>query len=72
MSIVLGAKCLSYLKSIETHARAFLTLIILSIGTVKVKSPATAQLGEKKLKAHSYFPAPVLFQYFYEISKKIC
>ena len=34
-SIVLGAECLSYLKSIETHARAFLTLIILSIGTVK-------------------------------------
>ena len=34
-SIVLGAECLSYLKSIETHARAFLTLIILSIGTVR-------------------------------------
>ena len=26
-SIVLGAKCLSYLKSIETHARAFSRLI---------------------------------------------
>ena len=36
-SIVLGAECLSYLKSIETHARAFLTLIILSIGTVNSK-----------------------------------
>ena len=34
-SIVLGAECLSYLKSIETHACAFLTLIILSIGTVE-------------------------------------
>ena len=33
-SIVLGAKYLSYVKSIETHARAFLTLNILSIGTV--------------------------------------
>ena len=33
-SIVLGAECLSYLKSIETQASAFLTLIILSIGTV--------------------------------------
>ena len=33
-SIVLGAKCLSYLKSIGTHARAFTTLIILSICTV--------------------------------------
>ena len=33
-SIDLGAECLSYLKSIETHARAFLTLIILSISTV--------------------------------------
>jgi hypothetical protein len=34
-SIVLGAKYISYVKSIETHARAFLTLNILSIGTVK-------------------------------------
>lgn len=33
----------------------------------KVKSPAITQLGEKNLKAHSYFPAPVLLQYFYEI-----
>ena len=33
-SIVLGAENLPYLKSIETHARAFLTLNILSIGTV--------------------------------------
>ena len=33
-SIVLGAEYLSYMKSIETHARAFLTLNILSIGTV--------------------------------------
>ena len=31
---ILGAENLSYLKSIETHARAFLTLNILSIGTV--------------------------------------
>ena len=34
-SIVLGAENLSYLKSIETHARAFLTLIILAIGSVE-------------------------------------
>ena len=33
-SIVLGAENLSYMKFIETHARAFLALIILSIGTV--------------------------------------
>ena len=33
-SSVLGAENLSYLKSIETHARAFLTLIILAIGSV--------------------------------------
>ena len=32
--LVLGAECLSSLKSIETHARAFLTLTILAIGTV--------------------------------------
>ena len=33
-SIVLGAEYLYYVKSIETHARAFVTLNILSIGTV--------------------------------------
>ena len=33
-SIVLGAENLSYVKSIETHAREFLTLNILYIGTV--------------------------------------
>ena len=33
-SIVLGAKYLSHVKSIEMHARAFLTLNVLSIGTV--------------------------------------
>ena len=31
----MGAKYLFYMKSIETHARAFLALIILGIGTVK-------------------------------------
>ena len=30
----MDAENVSYFKSIETHARAFLTLIILSIGTV--------------------------------------
>ena len=35
-SIVLGAKCLSYLKSIETHARAFFKVIIFSIGSVNL------------------------------------
>ena len=33
-SIVLGAEYFSYVKSIETHARTFLALNILSIGTV--------------------------------------
>ena len=33
-SIVLGAENLFYMKSIETHARAFLAFIILLIGTV--------------------------------------
>ena len=33
-SIVLGAENLSYVKSIETHARAFLALNILAIGSV--------------------------------------
>ena len=34
-SIVLGAECLSYLKSIETHVRAFLPLNISAVGSVK-------------------------------------
>ena len=33
-SIVLGAKNLSYVKSIETHARTFLPLNISAIGSV--------------------------------------
>ena len=33
-SIILGAEYLSYVKSIENYAHAFLTLNILSIGTV--------------------------------------
>ena len=33
-SIAMGAGYLFYMKSIETHARAFLALIILAIGTV--------------------------------------
>ena len=37
-SIVLGAEYLSYVKSIKTHARAFLTVNILSIGTVICKA----------------------------------
>ena len=34
-SIAMGAGYSFYMKSIETHARAFLALIILSIGTVQ-------------------------------------
>ena len=34
VSIVLGAENLSHVKSIETHARAFLPLNILAIGSV--------------------------------------
>ena len=34
ISIAMGAEYLFYMKSIETHARAFLALIILPIGTV--------------------------------------
>ena len=44
-SIVLGAENLSYVKSIETHARTFLTLNILSIGTV---------LAVRNLKLHKF------------------
>ena len=33
-SIAMGAEYLFYMKSIETHARAFWALIILPIGTV--------------------------------------
>ena len=32
--LAMGAEYLFYMKSIETHAHAFLTLIILGIGTV--------------------------------------
>ena len=35
----MGAEYLFYMKSIETHARAFLALIILGIGTVLQQQP---------------------------------
>ena len=41
----MGAEYLFYMTSIETHARAFLALIILGIGTVLVD----AQLDQKIL-----------------------
>ena len=44
-SIVLGAEYSSYMKSIETHARAFLTHNILSIGTVNSMSRKRQQRG---------------------------
>ena len=37
-SIAMGAEYLFYMKSIETHARAFLALNILGIGTVQYKT----------------------------------
>ena len=40
-SIVLGAECLSYLKSIETHARAFSRLISDGISGVPPKMAST-------------------------------
>jgi hypothetical protein len=46
-SVVLGAENLSYMKSIETHARAFLTLNILSIGDVKVVKMAQVLISRK-------------------------
>ena len=33
--VKMGAEYLFYMKSIETHARAFLALIILGLGTVQ-------------------------------------
>ena len=36
-SIVLGAEYLSYVKSIKTHARAFLPLNISAVGSVKTQ-----------------------------------
>ena len=41
-SIVLGAENLSDMKLIETHARAFLALIILSISSVRILFKAMA------------------------------
>ena len=38
LSIVLGAKCLPYLESIETHARAFFKVIILSVSSVRYEN----------------------------------
>ena len=40
-SIVLGAEYLSYVKSIETHARTFLPLNISAVGSVDVLQEPT-------------------------------
>ena len=45
--IVLGAENLSYMKFIETHARAFLTLIKLSISSV-LRLPAFVNYFESQ------------------------
>ena len=56
-SIVLGAENLSYVKSIETHARAFLPLNILSIGTVCWLLPkvSTVSFWFQKKESNAYF-----------------
>ena len=41
----MGAEYLFYMKSIETHARAFLALIILGIGTVRGDDPPRQETG---------------------------
>ena len=46
-SIVLGAEYLSYVKSIETHARTFLPLNISAIGSVDSFSMQTKRLLAK-------------------------
>ena len=55
-STLLGAEYLSYVKSIETHARAFLTLIIPSIGTVII-----VEFGSLQIVARSKFRLFVVF-----------
>ena len=46
-SIVLGAEYLSYVKSIETHARPFLPLNISAVGTVQNVTIAGSGSGQK-------------------------
>ena len=51
-SIAMGAEYLFYMKSIENHARAFLALIILPIGTV-VRPRFFDQVGHETMYASS-------------------
>jgi len=59
----MGAEYLFYMKSIETHARAFLALIILGIGTVTYLLPKsysrdeTAECSIVKKRFRKYFGA---------------
>jgi hypothetical protein len=43
------------MKSIETHARAFLALIILPIGTVKLCIPSTVNFRFKRVRFKKVF-----------------
>ena len=49
-SIVLGAEYLSYVKSIETHARAFLPLNISAVGSVQSNSKSFKPL--QRVRSH--------------------
>ena len=51
-SIVMGADYSFYVKTIETHARAFLTLNILAIGRVS----STVRLQEIEQRVHWHGP----------------
>ena len=54
-SIVLGAENLLYVKSIETHARAFLPLNISAICTVQIASSTTKSVCWQRFKGQITF-----------------
>ena len=53
-SIAMGAEYLFYMKSIETHASAFLALIILDIGTVRCLSEDNETKGGRMVKKRDF------------------
>ena len=61
-SIAMGAKYLFYMKSIETHARAFLALIILPVGTVSKQYNFTTHTNS--LKSHRHLTQKVVIHFY--------
>ena len=67
--MAMGAEYLFYMKSIETHARSFLALIILGIGTVLCFSLRIDMYFKNLNKVYGLYLAFLAFVFFFQRRK---